>query len=181
MTEPGGPTTNATGRASGKRRSNKRTAIGGAFAALLVEMLESPAWRVLSLSGRRVLDRVGIELAHHGGADNGRLPVTFEQFIEYGMDRHTIGPAIRECEALGFLEVTEQGRAGNAEFRRPNKFRLTYQPSKSHERTHEWRKIETIEAAQLLARASRRPHPKQREQCQQDAPPSNVTPLRTAR
>jgi hypothetical protein len=30
-------------------------------------MLESPAWRVLSLSARRVLDRVSIELRHQGG------------------------------------------------------------------------------------------------------------------
>ena len=79
-------------------------------------MLESPAFRVLSLSARRVLDRLEIELAHHGGQDNVSLPVTYEHFHEYGIHRHAIGPGIRRCVALGFVEVTEPGRAGNVEF-----------------------------------------------------------------
>src|SRR5258708_4857205 len=99
--------------------------ISGQFSAHLVEMLESPAYRTLSLSARRVLDRIEIELAHHGGEDNGKLPITFDQFQEYGMDRHAIAPGIREAVALGFLDITEKGRAGNAEHRAPNLFRLT--------------------------------------------------------
>ena len=75
-------------------------------------MLESPAWRALSLSGRRVLDRIEIELGHHGGNDNGSLPVTFEDFIAYGIHHNCIAPAIRELEALGFIKVTERGRGG---------------------------------------------------------------------
>ena len=97
----------------------RRTSIGGQFAPRLIEMLESPAYRVLSLSARRVIDRVEIELAHHGGTDNGRLPVTYDDFQRYGIDRHAIGPGIREAIALRFLEITEAGRAGNAEFRAP--------------------------------------------------------------
>jgi len=31
--------------------------------------------------------------------------------------------------ALGFVEITEHGRAGNAEHRTPNKFRLTHMPT----------------------------------------------------
>jgi len=89
-------------------------------------MLEAPAYRALSLSAHRVLARIEIELGHHGGKDNGKLPVTYNDFVDYGVERHAIGPAIRECVALGFLVVTEQGYAGNADFRSPNKFRLTY-------------------------------------------------------
>ncbi len=48
--------------------------IDGQFAARLIEMLRSPAFRVLSLSGHRVLDR----LADHGGQDNGKLPLKRE-------------------------------------------------------------------------------------------------------
>src|SRR3974390_676531 len=99
--------------------SRRRNAISGQFAARLIEMLESPAYRTLSLSARRVLDRVEIELAHHGGQDNGSLPVTYDDFQSYGIHRHAIWPAIKECVALGFLEITRQGRAGNAEFRIP--------------------------------------------------------------
>ena len=64
-------------------------------------MLESPAFRVLSLSARRVLDRIEIELAHHGGQDNGRLPVTYEHFHDYGIHRHAIGPEFANASRSG--------------------------------------------------------------------------------
>jgi hypothetical protein len=72
--------------------SRRRSSIKGQWAWRTIAMLESPAYAVLSLSGRRILDRVEIELAHHGGNDNGRLPVTYEQFTEYGIERHSIAP-----------------------------------------------------------------------------------------
>lgn len=137
------------------RRSRPET-IGGQFAPRLIEMLESPAFRVLSHSAHRVLARVEIELAHHGGKDNGKLPVTYDDFQYYGIDRHSVAPAIRESVALGFLEITEAGRAGNAEFRAPNIFRLTYRGSKREPPTHEWRRVETIEHAKRLQRAARK-------------------------
>jgi len=117
-------------------------------------MLRSPAWCVLSLSARRVLDRVEIELADHGGTDNGKLPVTYDDFVRYGLDRHAIGPAMREAVALGFLEITEAGRAGNAEFRKPNLFRLTYRNTAYANPTNEWEKIGP-DAAATLARDAR--------------------------
>jgi hypothetical protein len=138
-------------------RARRRTIIGGQFAPRLIEMLESPAWRVLSLSARRLLDRIEIEHAHHGGADNGRLPVTYDDFEYYGIDRHSIGPAIREAVALGFLEVTERGRAGNREFRSPSRYRLTYLGAgrRSDQATHEWRRIDTIDRAEEIRKMSR--------------------------
>jgi len=111
---------------TGRRRRNS---ISGAFAPRLIEMLESPAYRVLSLSAHRVLSRIEIEHAHHGGSDNGKLPITFEQFEDYGMDRDAIAPALRELEALGLIEITERGCAGNAGYRRPSHYRLTFRAS----------------------------------------------------
>jgi hypothetical protein len=134
----------------------RRNRISGQFAAQLVEMLESPAYRVLSLSAHRVLDRIQIEFAHHGGTENGRLPVTYDQFCEYGLHRHAIGPAIRELVALGFIKMTERGRPGNGEFRAPNKFRLTFRPTSKAAETNEWRKFDSIEAAEFLAQAARK-------------------------
>jgi hypothetical protein len=136
----------------GKRR---RTRIDGQFAAREIKMLESPSFRVLSLSARRVLDRLEIELAHHGGMDNGRLPVTYGDFVRYGIDRHAIAPAIRELVALGFVEVTVRGHAGNAEWRTPNCFRITYKHTKEAEPTHEWKRVYTIEQAERIAREAR--------------------------
>lgn len=140
-------------------RRQKRTQIGGQFAARLIEMLESPAYRALSLSAHRVLSRLEVEFGHHGGTNNGCLPVTFADFEHYGIHRHAISPAIRECVALGFLEVTEAGRAGNAEFRSPNKFRITYRHTDSLGPTDEWRRIETEEQANTIAVTARRTFP----------------------
>jgi hypothetical protein len=142
---------------SGRRRGGKRrrTQIEGAFAPRLIEMLDSPALRVTSQSGLRILHRVEIELGRHGGTENGKLKVTYNDFVKYGVDRHCIGPGIREMVALGFLEITEQGRAGNAEYRAPNVFRLTYRHTDDAQPTHEWRRIKTLEEAQEIARAAR--------------------------
>lgn len=140
----------------GKRRE-RRTAIGGQFAPRLIELLASPPYRVLSLSAHRVLDRIEIELGNHGGTENGHLPVTFDNFVVYGIHRHSIAKAIRELVALGFVEITEHGRAGNAEYRSPNKFRLTYRPTKYGEPTHEWRRITSLDAAIARAKEAREP------------------------
>jgi hypothetical protein len=152
----GGRKVNKKGRATGQLKTNARTKIKGQFSARLIEMLESPPFQALSLSARRVLDRLEIELGHHGGQDNGKLPVTFDDFVRYGINRQQIAPAIRECAVLGFLEVTARGRAGNAEFRTPNKFRLTYVYAAGTSPTHDWRRIETIEGAQCLGSAARK-------------------------
>jgi hypothetical protein len=147
---------------------NRRNKISGQFSAHLVEMLESPPHRVLSLSARRVLDRIEIEHAHHGGNDNGKLPVTFNQFHEYGIHRHSIAPGIREVEALGFLVVTVKGRAGNAEHRAANLFRLTYRHADGlpGDGTHEWRRITTMDEAVKIADTARKDKPPKKTESQ---------------
>jgi hypothetical protein len=139
--------------AGGRRR---RTRIDGQFAPRLIEMLRSPAMAVLTLSARRILERIEIELAGHGGTDNGRLPVTFDDFVAFGIDRHLVAPATRELEVLGFIEITERGRAGNADWRKPNLFRLTFRDVNRAGPTHEWKQIKTLEEAKALAQAARK-------------------------
>jgi hypothetical protein len=136
--------------------SRRNSIISGQFAARLIEMLESPAYRALSESGHRIISRIEIELGHHGGNDNGRLPITFDQFVEYGIYRTAVAPAIREAEALGFIRVTVRGRGGNAEHRKPNMFCLTFAYSRSsREPTHDWRRIKTLQEAKQMAHAAR--------------------------
>lgn len=137
----------------------KRGSIAGAFAWRLIEMLESPAHRVLSLSGRRILDRLEIELYRHGckPEQNGLLPCTYDHFCEFSIHRHAIGPAISEFVALGFVEITRKGSAGNAGYRQPTLYRLTYRHAGSDKRvTDDWRRIKTIEDADTLAEAARK-------------------------
>jgi hypothetical protein len=136
----------------------RRNSISGQFAPRRIEMLESPAYRALSRSGHMVISRIEVELAAHGGNDNGRLPVTTEDFVQYGMHRTSVAPAIREAEALGLIRVTERGRGGNAEHRSPNRFYLTYahsRDSKKHPPTDEWRRVETLQEANRTVRAAR--------------------------
>lgn len=133
--------------------------IVGQFIPRPTKMLDTPAYRALSLSGHRVLARVEIEHGAHGGMDNGSLPVTFLDFEKYGIDRHAIAPAIRECVALGFLEVTERGRSGNGDFRKPNKFRLTYIPRRGVKASNEWANIQTEDQAKEIAKAAREVRP----------------------
>ena len=118
-------------------------------------MLKSPAFKVLSRAAREVLARLEIEWINHGRKDNGRLPATFEQFVAYGIHRHAVARALRELAGLGFIEITEHGRAGNADWRRPNLFRLTYLPAEEAEPTHEWRQI-TDDDATMIAKGARR-------------------------
>lgn len=112
--------------------------------------------RTLSLSAIRVMHRLEIEHMRHGGAENGRLIVTHEQFAAWGIAQNAIAPAIRELVALGFVEITEKGCGGNENQRRASRFRLTYVNTKNREQpTHEWRKIETIEDAERLGAEAR--------------------------
>jgi hypothetical protein len=131
--------------------------IAGQFAPRLIEMMRSPAFRVLSLSGHRILARLEIELADHGGRDNGKLPVTFADLKKFGItNRDDIARGIRELCALGFVELTRTGRAGNGEYRMSNLFRITYLPADSRAPTNEWRLIGTIEEAERLAHRARK-------------------------
>jgi hypothetical protein len=137
------------------QRHHRRNSIGGPFAPRLIELLKSPAYRALTLSAHRLLARIEIELHQHGGEDNGKLPVTYDQFVEYGIHRHAIAPAIRLCEVLGLIEVTQRGRAGN--WHEPNYYRLTYCPVGRARPTHEWRRVRTMEEAKAIGRTTQNP------------------------
>ena len=151
----GGRKHDATGRSSGAHKRKKFSRINGAWVPYRVEMLQSPAWRILSLSARKLLNRLEIELAGHAGHDNGRLPCTYEDFVTYGIDRHAIAPAIREAVALGFITY-EQGCGGNSEFKHPNKFHLTYRNTDDAPPTDDWKSIQNVEEARALAASARK-------------------------
>jgi len=63
---------------------------------------------------------------------------------------------LREAEALGVLRVTQRGVAGNADFRRPTLFLLTYLPTDDGVPAgDDWRQIETVEQAEAVASKAR--------------------------
>jgi hypothetical protein len=131
--------------------SKHHSKIDGQFAPRRIEMLRSPAFRVLSLSALRILDRLEIELADHGGRDNGRLPVTFTDLREFGIaNGKLIARGLHELRALGFIELMRAGRAGNGEHRTPNLFRITYLRAGDKGPTDEWQRVATIEEAKRI-------------------------------
>jgi hypothetical protein len=113
-----------------------------------IAMVRSPAFQAMSLTGHRILACIESEHCRHGGKDNGALPVPHQNFRQFGIDPHAVGPGIREAEAL-------QGVAGNAEFRRPTLFRLTYLPANGEEPTNEWATITTVKEAKTIAAKAR--------------------------
>ena len=130
------------------------------FAARPIDMLESPAMRVLTLAERRALDRIEIEYAHHGGADNGRLPITYANFERHGLHLNVVAPSLRALASLGFIEITRKGYGGAAELRTPSLYRLTYRPAwnatrRDDDGTHDYLAITTVEEAEAIARRAR--------------------------
>jgi hypothetical protein len=117
--------------------------------------------RVLSLVERRALDRIELEHMAHGGAENGKLPVTYVDFEKWGVRPDSIAGAIRALAALGIIEITRHGYGGAAEKREPNLYRLTYVRAWNAGRadetgTHEYLRIKTVEKAEEIAKRARK-------------------------
>jgi hypothetical protein len=142
----------------------KRNSVAQYFASRPVELIAGPAMRVLSRAAHLVLLRIELELRSHAGHGNGRLIVTKEQFVEFGIHQDAIAPALREMSALGIIVVTVPGRAGNAEHRQPNKFLLNYMCGAidaQEQITNTWKRFKTVEEAEEVASAAR----KAKDQC----------------
>src|SRR5262245_4243210 len=77
-----------------------------------LDMLESPAWRALTLASLQVLARLEIEHLRQDSNRNGRLIVTYAQFLDHmgRKSRHVVAAAIEQAQRLGFLEVAERGK-----------------------------------------------------------------------
>ena len=96
---------------------------------LTIEMLESAAFRSLSIHARRALDRVIVEHWHQGGKENGRLKITWSNFQKFGVSRRYVGIALDELIAAGFLQNTIPGRrAHGADKGEPAQYALTWLP-----------------------------------------------------
>lgn len=155
-----------TGRNTGmarRRRQKNRKSIPGHFIAERRDVLESYPHAAMPLRCHKVLDRIKIEHLAHGGRENGRLPVTFDDFERYGVDRKWIRRAINELVELGFIRITELGRAGNAEFRTPSLYRLTFVHAHDDSPpTDEWKALNTAEAADAALERVAQAHEKQK-------------------
>jgi hypothetical protein len=110
------------------------------FVMHYLDTLESTAWRSLTLGARLVLDRLEIEHMRRHGAHNGKLIVTYDQFLAHmGWNRRaSVAAAIQQLERLGFLEVVERGKWNDGKDRRASRYRLNYLPTRDKPPTDEW-------------------------------------------
>lgn len=118
---------------------------GEAWAWLTLDMMESAAFRALSHSARKVLDRIIREHMAQGGKENGRLKVTARDFSADVHPRH-ITAAIAEVEALGFAKRTCMGRKSHGEDRGVSaQFRLTwlpvFEPDNAMSASNDWKRF----------------------------------------
>jgi hypothetical protein len=136
----------------------RRNSVAEFFTSRPVELIASPALRVLSKTAHLCLFRIELELRQHAGRQNGKLIVTKQQFVEFsGANQRLIAPALRELEALGII-IIEHGRGGNAEHRKPSRFLLNYLCGAvdTHELvTDAWKRFKTLRDAEQVAQAAR--------------------------
>jgi hypothetical protein len=100
--------------------------------------VSTQAYPQLTLAAHRVLMRLEIELMQHGGKNNGKLIVTYNDFVAFGIPRSTVAPAIRLLVNVRLIEITVRGWRA-AEHGRPAQYRLTYVPAYGKDPTDEWR------------------------------------------
>lgn len=132
--------TSATLRYPSVPKHNSKKIVGQ-FVPHRADLIGSYAWRAASRAARGILDRLELEHMAHGGQENGKLICTYDDFAEFGIRRPSISIALSELCDLGLIEIVERGRGGNAAYRRPSKYRLTYLPANSAKPTDEWRQV----------------------------------------
>ncbi len=91
----------------------------------------------------------------HGGAENGRLHVTYGQFVGAGVSRKDVHRALELGQALGLLSVIRSDD-WIGDVRQPNAYRLTYVPESGKKApTDEWSFIEKAEVDALIVEYQR--------------------------
>ncbi|MEP3232254.1 MAG: hypothetical protein ABJO30_05455 [Hyphomicrobiales bacterium] len=128
----------------------KRSWLDTGFVPHRLEMKLSPAWNVKPVPLWRILDRLETEHMRHGGMNNGELFVSYNQFMEAGVSKRRISSMLECGEQLGFIEIVRPIDSWRGDVRAPNRYRLTYLPTRNVKPTDEWKKIQSIEQAQTI-------------------------------
>jgi len=77
----------------------------------------------------KVVFRIALEHMRHGGVDNGRLPVTYNDLVRSGVRRNSIREAIQVAINLGWIDRVSVGEVPwHGDIRAPSRFGLTWLP-----------------------------------------------------
>ena len=128
------------GREGKPSRKFNRPPSNQAWSWLTSELINSLAWRSMSVNCLKLIHRLLLEHCNHGGLENGRLVCTYKDFQEYGLTRNKIRPAIEEADFLGLVKH-QRGERVFAK-NQPNSYRITfYGTSEARDPTNEWKRI----------------------------------------
>jgi hypothetical protein len=120
------------------------------------EMYESPAFQELvkHKGALVVVNRIAYEHLCQGGKENGRLKVTFDNFVFWGIGRTRIGDNVAIAEALGFVKLVKRGLASFEDLRYPSEHAITWQGIGAEPPTNDWKRVWSPEAAKAKVDAA---------------------------
>ena len=128
------------GREGKPSRKFNRPPHNMAWCWLTAKLLNSLAWKSMSVNCHKLVDCLLLEHCNHAGLANGNLICTYNQFQEYGLTRNMIRPAIEEASFLGLVKH-QRGERVFAK-NQPNSYRITfYGTSEARDPTNEWKRI----------------------------------------
>ena len=134
---------------SGKQRLNQPPD-GEPFVWFTRKMIESDAWRSLSIHARRVIDRVILEHMAHAGTENGNLAVTHADFTKFGVRKASTKIGIDQAIERGFIAITAKGRKSSGVDRWPTRYALSWLPLKDGTPpSNRWKKWATPQGGPL--------------------------------
>jgi hypothetical protein len=96
-------------------------------------MLQSAAWRSLTLNARRFIDFLLIEHMRHAGTANGDLFATYDQLNKFGINKKQIRDAIARAERVGLVDTRKGAR------RMATRYTLTWLPVSNAPPTDRWK------------------------------------------
>lgn len=137
----------------GRRRAGSRMPRNGLETPFITHsyaLLTSPAWRSLSITARRILDRLEIEHMGKGGRHNGDLVTTYDDLVNAGCSRSLIAHALQELQDVGLLRVTQRGGIAMGH-RMPSRYRLTYLPSVEGRPSNDFKSVSAEDVAEAAS------------------------------
>lgn len=175
MSSKGAKRPDNTGRSGTQIAKHKTGRLESPFVPRTKTMLSSPAWRMLNLADRRVLNRLEIEHMAHAGTENGKLKCTYNDFEKYGVRRKSIAGSIARLEALGFIEVMQRGRKAAGGYHYPSQYRLTHVQG-NIPATNEWETVKDKDDADRRIKAAKMKLDRQRTRRMKKFPSGDLPP-----
>lgn len=142
--------------------SRKKGHTPGKWAWIECEVMNSPAFAVLSPVATKALFVLVNRHAGLARRKNGHLSMGYAAFENFGLSDRVLTQALKEAEALGFLQRTFGGRRPYGPDRgRAQEFRLTFfgtfdAGGKPVKPTNEWKTIKSLAQAKEIVASIRK-------------------------